>query len=118
MSIAGEADSATASLEIRVQQTAVLVDFAPRAGLKEVSLSPQDLAARSSMALDSAMATIRQVAERVTSATKNLMQPPDDVEIEFGLKLDAVAGALIARTGAEAHFSVTLRWSGDGGRNT
>jgi hypothetical protein len=96
-------------------QPIVLVDFGARAGLKEVSLSPQDLAARSSAALDSAMASIRQMSERVTSATKGLAQRPDEVEVEFGLKLDAAGGALIARAGVEAHLTVTLKWGGAGG---
>lgn len=118
MSATGEADSAgstSSKAHDEVQsQPVVLVDFAPRAGLKEVSLSPRDLAVRSSAALDCAVASIRQVSERVTSATRDLVQRPDEVEVEFGLKLDAATGALIARTGAEAHLRVTLRWSGQG----
>jgi|SRR5215467_5070670 len=97
------------------EQPVLLVDFAARAGLKEVSLSPQDLAARSSAALDSAMASIRQMSERVISATKGLAQRPDEMEVEFGLKLDAAGGALLARAGVEAHLTVTLKWSGAGG---
>jgi len=120
MSTAGEADSSGSTSrevrgEIQDQQPAVLVDFAPRVGLKEVSLSPQDLAARSALAVDSAMASIRQLAERITSATKDLARRPDEMEVEFGLKLDAAMGALITRAGAEAHLAVTLKWGGDGG---
>jgi hypothetical protein len=101
------------------QEPVVLVDFAPRVGLKEVSLSPQDLAARSAVALDSAMASIRQLSERITSATRGLARRPDETEVEFGLKLDAAMGALITRAGAEAHLTVTLRWGGrDGGSGT
>ncbi len=93
-------------------QFVLLVDFAPKAGLKEVSLRPQDLAARSAAALDSAMASIRHMSERVTAATRGLAQPPGEVTVEFGLKLDAAGGALVARAGAETHLVVTLRWSG------
>jgi Trypsin-co-occurring domain 1 len=96
-------------------QATVLIDFPPRAGLKEVSLSPQDLAARSAAALDSAMASIRQMSERIAATTRNLAQRPDQVEVEFGLKLDAAGGALLARAGAEAHLVVTLRWTNVGG---
>jgi preprotein translocase subunit SecD len=119
MSITGEADSADSTQrkvqgEAQEQRPVVLVDFAPRAGLKEVSLSPRDVAARSSAALDSAVTSIRQVSERVASATRDLAHQPDEVEVEFGLKLDAATGALIARAGTEAHLTVTLRW-GRGG---
>jgi len=124
MSTAGEANSAgSTSREVRCdvqdQQPVVLVDFAPRVGLKEVSLSPQDLVARSTVALDSAMVSIRDLSERITSATSDLARRPDEVEVEFGLKLDAAMGALIARAGGEAHLTVTLRWGGgDGGSGT
>jgi hypothetical protein len=35
---------------------------------------------------------------------------PDHASIEFGLRLDASAGAVIAKAGIEAHFIVTLNW--------
>jgi Trypsin-co-occurring domain 1 len=116
MSSAREADStADNSREARGdgqdQQPVVLIDFAPRVGLKEVSLSPQDLAARSAAALDSAMASIRDLSERITSTMKDLARRPDEVEVEFGLKLDATMGALITRAGLEAHLTVTLKWA-------
>lgn len=92
-------------------QTVLLVDFPAKAGLKEVSLSPRDLAARSSAAVDSAMASIKQMADRISDATAQLTHHPSEVGVEFGIKLDAAGGALIARAGAEAHLTVTLRWS-------
>jgi hypothetical protein len=99
------------SVASRLPEPAVLVDFPPRAGLKEVSLSPHDLAARSAAALDSAMTSIRQLSERISTTAKGLAHCPDDVEVEFGLKLDAAGGALLARAGAEAHLVITLRWT-------
>jgi hypothetical protein len=38
---------------------------------------------------------------------------PDDVTIEFGIKLVAGLGALVATSKAECHFKVTLRWGRD-----
>jgi Trypsin-co-occurring domain 1 len=111
----GAGSEASAGAGETPEQPIVLVDFAPRAGLKEVSLSPQDLVTRSSAALDSAMSSIRQMSERVTLATKGLAQRPDEVEVEFGLKLDAAGGALLVRAGVEAHLTVTLKWNGADG---
>lgn len=115
MSTSGEANSAGSTsraewVDVQDQQPVVLVDFAPRVGLKEVSLSPQDLTARSAAALDSAMASIRHLSERITSAMTDLARRPDEIEVEFALKLDAAMGALITRVGTEAHLSVALRW--------
>ncbi|MGW6015405.1 CU044_2847 family protein [Streptomyces sp. NPDC055210] len=36
---------------------------------------------------------------------------PDSVEIEFGVKLTAEAGALIAKSAVEGHLVVKLSWS-------
>jgi len=33
-----------------------------------------------------------------------------EVQVEFGVKLDVEAGALIAKTGVEATINVTLTW--------
>ncbi|MFF3888775.1 CU044_2847 family protein [Streptomyces sp. NPDC001914] len=39
---------------------------------------------------------------------------PDSVEIEFGVKLTAEAGALIAKSAVEGHLVVKLSWASDG----
>src|SRR5471032_1171649 len=90
--------------------TPVLVDFPPRPGVKDVSLGRADLAAKSAEALDAAMASIRSMADRVTAAVASAAERPDEVSVEFGLKLDAAAGALLARAGTEAHVTVTMTW--------
>jgi hypothetical protein len=62
--------------------------------------------------------TFEQAIERVTPAFSALLariravaESPDEVEIEFGLKLNTEVGAIIARTGGEANFRVLVRWS-------
>ncbi|OIJ62819.1 CU044_2847 family protein [Streptomyces mangrovisoli] len=35
---------------------------------------------------------------------------PDEHEIEFGIKFNAEAGVVVARTATEAHFVVKMRW--------
>lgn len=36
---------------------------------------------------------------------------PDEVEVAFGVKLVAQAGAVVAKTATEGHFVVRLRWA-------
>jgi hypothetical protein len=100
----------------------ILVEFSPRPGVRQVSLSmaPEELAGKSALALDRAMSTVRQMAKRVTDAVDKITDKPDKVEVEFGLKLDAEAGAYIAKASTEAGFKVMLTWerpkaSGTGG---
>jgi hypothetical protein len=42
-----------------------------------------------------------------------MAERPAGVQVAFGLKFDAEAGAFIAKTGMEASVNVTLTWSGD-----
>lgn len=38
---------------------------------------------------------------------------PDEVQVEFGVKLSAQAGAVIAKTGVEGHLKIKLTWTRD-----
>jgi hypothetical protein len=58
--------------------------------------------------LEDALARIRPAARAVLAEMKTLS--PGKVTVEFGIKLSAAAGAVIAKTEAEGHFTVTLEW--------
>lgn len=88
----------------------ILVEFTPRPGLEEVSLSPADLAKKSAEALDSAMGIIRQMAQLMCSTIDKITELPTQVEMQFGLKLDAQMGAMIAKAGIESSINVKLAW--------
>lgn len=98
--------------------TTILIEFEPLrpTGVQKVSLKPgevpKELAEKSARALDSAMSTIQAMAHRVTETVHGIpvAERPNEVSVEFGLKLDAEAGAYIAKAGAEAGFKVTLTW--------
>lgn len=59
--------------------------------------------------LDAALARVRPAAENVLRTFTGLGL--DTCQIEFGISLDAEAGAIIAKTSATAHFTVTLAWT-------
>ena len=96
----------------------ILVEFDDlrQTGVRQVSRGPggipEELAGKSARALDSAMGTIRSMAHRVTETVREIKvaERPDKVSVEFGLKLDAEAGAYIAKASTEAGFKVTLSW--------
>ena len=92
----------------------ILVEFAPVAGVVRTALptSPAALAEQSRKALDAAMNTIHGMARRVndTISQIKLAERPTTVEVEFGLKLTADAGVLVATAGTEASFNVKLTW--------
>lgn len=69
-----------------------------------------DAVERAAMTYDEAMATVRRAAEATVRQFRRLASRPDMVELGFGVKLTAAAGAVIARTEAEAQLTVRLTW--------
>jgi hypothetical protein len=85
----------------------VLVQF-DRSGYEEVSRA--DLVAESERAVERAMDTIRSMGERVSVTVDSLGRRPAEVEVSFGIALEAEAGALIAKAKSGASIDVTLKW--------
>ncbi len=69
---------------------------------------------RARQTFEAALEKVRPAAEAVVRKLRSLSDPPDQVEVEFGLKLSAEAGAFLAAASTEANYKVTLTWK----RNT
>ncbi|MFF1272872.1 CU044_2847 family protein [Streptomyces marokkonensis] len=54
---------------------------------------------------------VRAAAESALRVFRDGALKPDAVELEFGVKLTAEAGAVIARGAAEGHLVVKLSWA-------
>ncbi|MFD1934371.1 MULTISPECIES: CU044_2847 family protein [Nonomuraea] len=63
--------------------------------------------------LEAALRPIRDAAAATLAAFRE--SSPDEVELEFSVKLNAEAGAMIAKTCVEGHIQVRLSWKGEGG---
>jgi len=59
---------------------------------------------------EQALDKIKPAASVIISRLRGLADPPDEIEVEFGLTLNAEAGAFVAAAGAEANYTVTLTW--------
>ncbi|HTT52764.1 MAG TPA: CU044_2847 family protein [Streptosporangiaceae bacterium] len=75
--------------------------------------SPPEVAVRAAQTLELALEPVTAAA-RVTLA-KLREAGPDEVLLEFGLRLTAEVGAVITRTAGECNLKVTLRWERAGG---
>ena len=105
------------STETTSEPAVILVELAPRPGVQQVALpQPAELAQRSAQALDKAWDTIRAMAERTSTLIDDLAGNPDEVQLEYGLKLDVEGNAMIAKAGAEAAISVSVTWKRGGGQ--
>jgi hypothetical protein len=83
-------------------------------GTVRVTRGPGNIAERAKVTFEDAMIKIKPAAESIISILHDLSHSPDEIEVEFGLKLNSEAGAIIASVGAEANFKVTLTWKHEG----
>ncbi|ANZ41572.1 hypothetical protein BBK82_42095 [Lentzea guizhouensis] len=60
--------------------------------------------------LEDAMRQVRVAASTALASFREMEVRPDEVQVEFGVKLNAEAGAVIAKTGVEGHLKVKLTW--------
>jgi len=67
---------------------------------------------RAARTFDDALEQVKPAAEAVLKKLTTLSTRPDEVEIEFGLKIGAEVGAFIASGTVEANYTVRLKWTG------
>jgi hypothetical protein len=80
-----------------------------------VRKSLEDIQAESEMAFNMAMGAIRLMAVRMAKTVREIERDamPDEVAIEFALKLDIEAGAvvpIVAKTSTGGQFTVKFMW--------
>ncbi|MBN3905717.1 MAG: hypothetical protein HWQ35_03770 [Nostoc sp. NMS1] len=62
---------------------------------------------------DEVLDQIQPVASAIIIKLSQLNTPADEVEVKFGIKLNAVAGAIFTSVGGEANYEITLKWKQD-----
>ncbi|MBP0019393.1 MAG: hypothetical protein J7647_17795 [Cyanobacteria bacterium SBLK] len=70
----------------------------------------EDVIHKAKQTLDGAIAKIKPVANAIVAKVKEINEPADEVEVKFGLKMNAEVGAVIASGNAEATYEITLKW--------
>lgn len=105
-----------AQFEVQDDEDVILVEFASASGVRSVSRSPQEILEQSvedsKKAIDQAMKTMRGMAKKTMDTIKEIpiSERPNTISVEFGLKLNAEAGAVVAKAGVEAAIKVTMTW--------
>jgi hypothetical protein len=79
-------------------------------GMQPVGRGGQAAVRRAAETFETALGSIRAAAEAALVALRGGRLEPDEVELEFGVTLTAEAGALLARSQADAHLTVRLVW--------
>lgn len=80
-------------------------DIEPPPGIELVARSTSDMIDFSA-AVDKALPAARKLLDKLRELANDVKQ----VEIAFGLKFSGEVGAVIAKTGTEANFTIKLVW--------
>jgi Trypsin-co-occurring domain 1 len=87
----------------------VEMDHVP-AGVVKVR-RPGQVVAEAAQTLEAALDSVTPLAESILAKLRKARSQA--VSAEFGVKLTAEAGAVIAKTAGECHLKVTLHWKQD-----
>lgn len=98
--------------------TAVLVEVdPPKKGSsiqRAAAVDTGQMVIKAQKTLDESLDTIKPIAAKVLSRlNEGLTTPADEVEVTFGLKLNAEAGVVFGSVGGEVTFEVKLKWLKD-----
>jgi hypothetical protein len=59
---------------------------------------------------EDAVGRVQPAAQAIISRLRDLADTPDEVQVEFGLGINAEAGGFIASASTTANFKVTITW--------
>ena len=92
----------------------VLVEVADVASDRPVTRGgrQEELVTSATASLERALDGLGPVVKGVVSQLREAADWPDEVTVEFAIKLSADANVIIARAGGEANFKISLRWAG------
>jgi len=71
---------------------------------------PDDLIKKANLTLDDTLKDILPAVETVAQNLEGISRKPEEIEIEFGLKLTTNVGAIFTKIGGEAHFKISVKW--------
>jgi hypothetical protein len=95
-------DGTTFLIEVDEPESTVAVE--------RVALPSGQLAIKAQQSFEQALDKVKPVASTIISKLRNLNTPADEVEVKFGLKLTAEAGAIFSSVGGEVSYEITLKW--------
>jgi hypothetical protein len=74
------------------------------------SARPGEVVATATMSFDAALERLQPMAQTLITRLRDLAERPDEIGVEFGLKMSMGAGLVVAHSSGEANFKVTLQW--------
>jgi hypothetical protein len=92
------------------EESIILFEMSSQGSLRTGGFNSMELATRSAQGLSQAMGAIQTLANRTAETINQLPQKPSECELEFGIKIDAEAGAVVSKASGEGNLRVKLIW--------
>ena len=85
--------------------------FESSRGVMRGAVASPEIVVKANETFDTAIDRVRDAAETMLNRLTSLTRPPDELAVEFGVKLNAETGAVIAKVATEANFKINLKWT-------
>lgn len=85
-----------------------------------VPAGPQPRADAEQTLIDQVSRRLWMISEALLRPLREIASTPSEVEVSFGITLDAKVGMIVTHAKGEANFSVVIKWkndASDGGRH-
>jgi hypothetical protein len=70
----------------------------------------EELPRKAEMIFEDALDKVKPMTNAIIDKLRALSDSPDEIVVEFGLKMNAKAGAIIASVGTESNYKIMLKW--------
>ena len=60
--------------------------------------------------LDKALKPLKEISNSIISSVKEIINSPDEIGVELGLKFSSKAGIILTSLDSEANFKISLKW--------
>lgn len=89
----------------------VETDSIETAGSTVRGMHVSEVAEKARQTFETSLERIKPTAAAIIAKLRELSDQPEQVAVEFGVKLSAAAGVVLASSALEANFKVTLMWN-------
>ena len=79
-------------------------------GMRRASGGAEEAIKKGSGTFDAVMENVRDSANVLIEKLRELSKAPDEIAVEFGVKVNVEGKAFIASAGAAANFKIALKW--------
>ncbi len=70
----------------------------------------KDVVEKATVAFEQALAKLKPMCAAIVRQIRDAVEQPEEFSVEFGVKLNAEAGVIVASTAAEANLKISIKW--------